>query len=314
MKVSIVVPVYNAAKYLEKCLDSLFGQTYKNIEVICINDGSTDNSLDILHKYKKKYGDLLIVETINNSGQAYARNLGIKKSNGDFIMFVDSDDILYHNALEVLCSKQIESNADIVTCDIERIFQGKFSGFVKKFQYDTKISMEGLTTIEKNPEIICFLTAAVYAKLIRKSFIVDNNINFLEGYIYEDFVFTQELLAKKPIIYITHEPFYKYYVRSNTTMTSKKSKVTDMFYDIDVVYDFYKENGLIDEFKEEFDFLCFYHLLVGTSFRMWNSHQYGLIKSIKLSKNHLKKFKCSKKNKYLEKKGLLFKIFVYIFA
>ena len=83
MKVSIVVPVYNAAKYLEKCLDSLFDQTYKNIEVICINDGSTDNSLDILHKYKKKYGDLLIIETINNSGQAYARNLGIKKSNGD---------------------------------------------------------------------------------------------------------------------------------------------------------------------------------------------------------------------------------------
>lgn len=314
MKVSIIVPVYNASKYLRKCLDSLFQQSYSNIEVICINDGSTDNSLDILNEYKEKYENQLYIKTVENGGQANARNLGIELASGDFVMFVDSDDCIDLNTVERMMDKQKESQADIVVCEIDRIFEGKFSSFTKKFQYDTSLPFTGTTTVQEHPEIIPFLTAAVYAKLIRKSFIDEHHISFIKGYIYEDFVFTQNMLSCQPVLYIMHDQFYKYYVRQNTTMTSKKSRVTDMFHDIDVVYSYYKKENLVDTYKTELDFLCYYHVMVGTSFRMWNSKQYGLFHSLKECRKFVRKYHCQKKNKYLKEKGFVFEIFVKIFG
>lgn len=312
--VSIIIPVYNAEKYLKKCLNSIFNQSYKKIEVICINDGSSDRSLDILEEYKNIFKENLIIKTIKNSGQANARNLGMDIAKGEFIMFVDSDDYIDQFMVETLIKKQLENDADMVVCNIERIFDGNFKNSVKKFNYDTILNINELTSIDVHPEIICFLTVAPYAKLIKRSFINENNISFIKGYIYEDLVFTQNILSHNPSIEICKENYYKYIVRQNTTMTSKKSNVIDMFYAYDTLFNYYKKNKLEIKFKQELDFLCYYHVLIGTSYRMWNSKQYSLFSSIKQCRNFIKKYDCKKNNKYLKKKGIISVLYVKFFG
>ena len=104
-KVSIIVPVYNAEKYLERCLDSLVNQTLKDIEIICINDGSTDKSLKILNKYAGEYNNILIIEQ-ENKGQSAARNVGIDTAGGEFIAFIDADDWVDLDYFGAVCGKK----------------------------------------------------------------------------------------------------------------------------------------------------------------------------------------------------------------
>ena len=98
-KVSIIIPVYNSEKYISKCLDSVLNQTYKNIEILVINDGSKDNSIDILREYEKK-DDRIVVIDKENEGVAKTRNQGIKKATGDYIMFIDNDDFIDEDYVE----------------------------------------------------------------------------------------------------------------------------------------------------------------------------------------------------------------------
>lgn len=114
-KVSIVIPVYNASKYLDKCVDSILSQTYKNLEVLLINDGSTDNSLEICNNYKK-IDDRIVVIDVYNGGASFARNNGIDKSTGDYITFVDSDDYVADNYVEMLVNTLESNNYDICCC------------------------------------------------------------------------------------------------------------------------------------------------------------------------------------------------------
>ncbi len=113
LKISIVIPVYNVEKYLHQCLKSVINQTYKNLEIICINDGSKDNSLNILNEYLKKDNRIIIVNQ-KNSGVSSARNKGIRLSTGDFISFIDSDDYLDLNVYEKCVQRIIRDNSDII--------------------------------------------------------------------------------------------------------------------------------------------------------------------------------------------------------
>ena len=112
-KYSIVIPVYNVEKYLHQCLNSVINQTYKNLEIICINDGSKDNSLIILNEYLQKDNRIVIVNQ-KNSGVSSARNKGIRLSTGDFISFIDSDDYLDLNVYEKCVQRIISDNSDII--------------------------------------------------------------------------------------------------------------------------------------------------------------------------------------------------------
>ena len=114
-KISIIVPIYNVEEYLEKCLDSLVNQTLKDIEIILINDGSPDNSEEIVNKYLKKYKEKIIYHKKKNEGQGIARNYGINLAKGEFISFVDSDDYVDKTIFEKLYNKAIEENSDIVS-------------------------------------------------------------------------------------------------------------------------------------------------------------------------------------------------------
>lgn len=310
--VSIVIPIYNAAEYLEKCLNSVFTQTYKNIEVICINDGSTDNSIDILYAFLQKYPEYILVKTIKNSGQANARNVGMELASGEFLCFVDSDDTIESTMIEKLYKNIIKYQTDLAICDMKRTFVGKVNILERFFRYDIKLDFQDVITIYDHPEVICYMMNAPFAKLMRKSFIDQNKIRFIKGYIYEDLVFVQEILSCNPRISIVKEKLYNYIVRNNSTMTSKKSKVTDMFVSYKNVYNAYDHKGIAKYFKIELDYLCLYHVMIGTTYRMWRSRQYGLRNSITQCRSYVNDYKCTGNNKYIKKKGLISRLYIKI--
>lgn len=120
VKISVIVPVYNSGKYLDMCIDSLVNQTIKSYEIIIINDGSTDNSLDIINKYKKNNSMIKVISTKNN-GIGTARNIGLNNSSGKYVAFVDSDDYVACDFLEKVYKKAISSKADVVVCNMYRV-------------------------------------------------------------------------------------------------------------------------------------------------------------------------------------------------
>ena len=178
IKISIIVPVYNADKYLKKCLDSILIQKLNNIEIIAINDCSTDNSLDILLKYQKICPSLTVINHTVNKGAGVARKTAIKKAQGDYITFIDSDDWFSENYLISLYKEAEKTNADIVFSNMMTVEQNtkhKYAGFshaMKKYQ----------NTDNTLTELPCDWTStAPWMKLFRRAFVNKKELKFLEG-------------------------------------------------------------------------------------------------------------------------------------
>lgn len=310
MEISIIIPVYNSEQYLKKCLDSIFAQTFQDFEVICVNDGSTDQSLTILREYEKRFPKRLSIVTIENGGQANARNVGMNRAAGKYVMFVDSDDTIRSDMLEGMRQRIETTDCDMVVCEIDRIVEGKPSLWERFFPFDTALDIEGKTTIDEHPEIICYLTGAPYAKLIKRQFLNEHQIRFIKGYIYEDQVFTQTILANNPTMVFMKEKYYEYLVRTNSTMTSKRSRVTDMFISYDNLYQAYDAQGRAEAFKTELDYLCLYHVMVGTAYRMWRSGQFGLLESLGRCRSYANQYHCKANNRYMRRKGWLCRLYL----
>lgn len=183
IKVSIIVPVYNVEQYLNHCLESMVNQTLNDIEIILIDDASTDNSRLIMRDYERKYPEKIncIYSSINKK-QGAARNKGIHAAKGEYILFVDSDDYIATNVCEEMYNSAIENNADIVYCDF-------YSHYLQedKLEYDTLVSenMTGIMTKDKQRAMF-FVRHAPWGKLIRKTIITDNGLYFPENIFWED--------------------------------------------------------------------------------------------------------------------------------
>ena len=207
-KVSVIIPVYNVESYLPRSLDSVINQTLKDIEIICINDGSTDNSLDILKEYASKDKRIKIIDLAVNQGVANARNIGLENVKGEYVGFVDPDDYIDLNFYEELYKKAQETNADIVKCEFITI---ETDGSRKK-----SISNFRIQTISK----FCFsneYTSAIY----KSSLIFGNNITFPTDIIVgEDSVFLHKVVIKAKRINLISNVFY-YYVRRENSLNTK---------------------------------------------------------------------------------------------
>ena len=132
IRVSIIMPVYNVEKYLRQCLDSLFSQTLKSIEIIAVNDGSTDNSLQILEEYQRNNPQIMTIYTTENKGVSHARNYGMAKASGEYILFVDSDDFIEPDMCEKLYNKAVTDNNDIVICTRYNVYEDMHTGVLKR--------------------------------------------------------------------------------------------------------------------------------------------------------------------------------------
>ena len=236
--ISVIVPIYNVEEYLEECLESIQNQTYTNIEVIMINDGSTDGSKEICERFCLQDNRFKLV-TQENQGLSAARNRGVKESVGQYIMFVDSDDVINTKVIEVLLTC-MKTDVDIVECRLtinkEEFYLNKTSTIV--FEGNSKEAI--LNCIEFKEVKYCAFT-----KLYRREIV--GKIPFLEGYIYED-IFTGINYLKhiRKIVVIDYIGYY-YRIRPNSIMTKPFNEK-----DLDI---FKVGNQLIDSFKDDEDML-----------------------------------------------------------
>lgn len=243
--ISVIMPVYNVEKYLSDCLDSVLAQTFTDFELICINDGSTDNSPQILADYAAKDTRIKIINQPNQR-QAAARNNGLSHALGDYIYFMDSDDTAHPQLLEI-CYKQIMAhNADMVCFAFSRKKETKHYNDISKIK----------TKIHNNPLFISTyakhfrITFNVWTKFFSKKLL--QNTKFMVNNQYEDYVFVYEILAQKPHTVIMDEALYFYTINPNSVSAQKchPKQITDYHDGINYLYNIYKQPHLQNELSQ----------------------------------------------------------------
>lgn len=208
--ISVIIPVYNVEKYLCQCLDSVINQTYKNLEIILVDDGSTDDSGKICNEYAKRDRRIIVVHK-NNGGLSDARNAGIDICKGEYVSFVDSDDWLDLDMYEIFISKIIEHNADIVSCGYVLEFANK------KFNCNlANIIIDGNDKVLQNLFYNKNFPNAVWGKVYNKN--IFEKLRFPIGKIYEDMLIKYDILKKSQKVVILKSTFYHYRQRSNSIM------------------------------------------------------------------------------------------------
>lgn len=219
-RISIVVPIYNVAKYLDKCINTLVNQTYSDLEIILVNDGSTDESLSICNEWKEKDKRIVVVNK-ENGGLSSARNAGIKKANGSYICFVDSDDYVELDMVEKLINAIHEDGSDIAICN-----RVEFYDYKKKNQYKLSFKNDNKHLCMNKKEALAELCSfrlfdmSAWSKMYRTSFF--SNMDFPEGKLSEDYYIMYILFDKCKKISYVNEPLYVYRQRKGSISKNKK--------------------------------------------------------------------------------------------
>lgn len=214
VKVSIIIPVYNVENYLHRCLDSIVNQTLKEIEIICIDDGSTDGSSSILKDYANRDSRIKVVAQ-DNSGQGAARNLGISIASGDYIGFVDSDDWVDEDMYRIMFNEAIKNDSDMHICTIEQFDNEtgtKNDYFCKYDKYFRKELEDRVFSLRDISNVIFKINRVSWNKIYRKSFIKKNEIVFSNERYYQDNLFTYFAFYFAKRISFTRKPLYVYRV------------------------------------------------------------------------------------------------------
>lgn len=223
-KVSVVVPVYNTEKYLKRCLNSLVSQTLNDIEVIVIDDCSTDSSSKILDEYQNNYSNFKVIHNKSNMGIGYNRNLGVDLSNGEYISFIDSDDWVDTSMYEKMYQKAKEEELDLVICNFHKMLQNENEPIEVISDYIIP-SFES-TNLEASPELLLNVNLAPWNKLYKKELIKENR--FPIKLKYEDALFVAKAMADANKIGIVNEKLNYYLVRSESETTTMDERVFDI--------------------------------------------------------------------------------------
>lgn len=230
IKVSIIIPIYNVSKYINKCLISVFNQSYKNIEIILIDDCGTDESMKIAEECIRKYDgvcQIKIIHHIQNKGLSAARNTGIENCTGDYIYFLDSDDTIPTTSIELLVSKIKEfPNVDFVIGGIKTCGSTNYTYplLSKPFLDNNKKILNDYFSFKWN--------VMACNKLIRKKFIDKYNLKFLEGFYHEDIDFSFKLAIYAKQMACCYDITYNYLIRKNSITTYKKEKNYNDYFSI----------------------------------------------------------------------------------
>lgn len=253
--ISIIVPVYNVEKYIKKCLNSLIKQTYKNIEIIIVNDGSSDNSLSICQKFAEEDKRIKII-TQENKGLSGARNTGLSLAKGKYISFIDSDDYVSNNYIEKMYLAIKSSNADICCCDFWYVSEddNKWTFKNKKNKIFTKEeALIDIFTGTQNTEIM------VWNKLYKTNLFFDNDIKFDLGKTNEDNFIMYKLYDKASKIVLIKDKLYYYLQRNDSIMGTFNSKRFDILEALDQTKTYFN-----NQYNQElvcYEFLIRFHLV-----------------------------------------------------
>ena len=296
-KISVIVPVYGVEKYIKKCIDSIISQTFNDFEIIIVNDGTLDNSINIV---KESFNDERIkIFNKENGGLASARNYGINVAKGEYLFFVDSDDYLEKNCLEEMYNKIIEDNVDMVICDYYKLYEDGVKEITKTISHYEKSNSK--VSVISMPGAVC--------KLIKTSFFKKYNITFLEKHYFEDNAIMPFLCAVIPSFSYLEKPFYYYLQRTGSILNKKNydPKWEDIFDSIEYLYNKFKEYKILNDFYSELEYIYIEYLLHAPSLK-FICYKEGY-KNIKKINNILKeKFPNWQKNKYYKKENIKYKI------
>lgn len=282
--ISVIIPVYNNENYFERCIKSVIEQTYNNIEIIIINDYSIDNVESIILKYKELDKRIKYYKNTKNEGVGYTRNLGISKSQGKYLYFLDSDDYIEKNCLEVLHSNINEDNS--------------FSCMLKGFKEVNEIRNNTQRTKE---ELDLLQSPSVDIRLFNKSVIVDNNISFSNLKIAEDLEFIFKVILINNSVSYVDEALYTYVVHSDSSLQSNTQNQLDTLIAMDSIIDFAKKREIFDEFKEKIEFAAISHVLFGTTNRLMRTSNFNSEDIKKCTKYINDNFPLWPENKYVKK-------------
>lgn len=249
VSVSVIVPVYNSAAYLRRCLDSLACQSLASMEVVLVDDGSTDASPAIMQSYADRYPGRFVIYTRPNGGQGSARNLGIQKSRGAYIGFVDSDDYVAPDMYKTMLAQAEATGSDFVEC-LYHCVEERAGGLRRRPTRGRIRAYAGNRDMLIDPQV------SPWNKLFKRELLA-HGVCFPEGLIYEDTAF-----FIKAVPYIGRACFVErrlvYYVlRPGSTMTANKSRrVADIFPVLDDILAFYKQRGLYDDYRDALEYFC----------------------------------------------------------
>ncbi|GGF08648.1 hypothetical protein GCM10010984_27230 [Chishuiella changwenlii] len=241
--ISIIVPVYNTEKYLSKCLDSIINQTLKNIEIIIVNDGSKDNSQQIIDEYCSN--DIRIKSIVKqNGGLSDARNIGIDHANGEYIAFIDSDDYIDLYMMEELYKIAIRHQAEIVLCDLVKVDENgnEFRDLPQSPQLSDKIILKNDFTLFG--EMSCFACNKIFKKSLFEKH------RFRKGIHFEDIELIPKLVLDSHIIAKINQPFYKYFERQDSITKTHTKKGLDMFLAIDEVTNYFLQSNYAENLDQ----------------------------------------------------------------
>lgn len=221
MKVSVIIPVYNSEKYLCECLDSILSQDSNDFEIICIDDGSSDTSLDILESYKNRFNNMKIVVQ-SHLGLSAARNKGINCSNGEYIYFVDSDDIVIDGYIKKAYEACKKYELDVFLFSFENFCDDyetslKYKDRINKAKriFNSKKVFTGLEMMEQLISRDEYYNM-VWIQMVNRRFLIANSIFFYEGIIFEDILYTFKLLMKSNRVFCSKEIGYRKRIHNNS--------------------------------------------------------------------------------------------------
>lgn len=261
IKISVIIPIYNTEKYLEQCLDSVLNQNFREIELICVNDGSTDLSPQILEKYAQKDERVKVINK-KNEGCGPARETGIENAQGEYISFIDSDDWVKPKIYEILYQNAIKNDSDLVFFDSERYDEQKdkfyyVDGFnIAKYMDDTTLDFSNFTFNYK--DIKPFLlnkSFAVWAKLYKTSFLKKYDFYFPIHTAYEDIPFHVQCILRAKKISFCPDKLYVYRTSNEDSLTKTWGKtrgVIDIITIVNKVEEILNESDQLNEHKYEF--------------------------------------------------------------
>lgn len=243
-KVSIIVPIYNVEKFIEKCACSLLEQTYENIEYIFVNDASTDDSWSILNKLIKKYEDRDIKLLCNreNKGSSFTRNFGLQNSVGEYTTFCDSDDWIERDAIEIMVSTAIGSGCDVVVAPF----------YVNTFGKETILNFKEKDVYNLNKIAIDYLHFSLCNKLIRSSWLKENYLFSIPSVdCWEDLSVIARLYALEPKVELLNRPFYHYrkYEYHSLTSDSHERQLNDRMYYADFLTKWFEERKIEQKYS-----------------------------------------------------------------
>lgn len=290
-KLSVIVPAYNAEKYLERCLNSLLDQTYSNIEIIVVNDGSKDKTKEILDEYSKKYSNILALHQ-ENKGVSEARNNGLKMATGNYIGFLDCDDYIKPEMYEKLMSKIIQDDYDLVACDTTAVYPDKeilISSNIADNQNVSKLLIDAY--------------AVIWNKVYKKSLI--DGIYFKKDVWYEDILYLYQVYTRVQKVGSINEALHYYMQNENSITYTYNDKLYDVITNMDQIVTYYKEEGIFDKYKEELEYSYVRYLFATFIKRLAKSrnkskYSEGTNYVIQKVREQFPNYKC---NKYINQKN-----------